>query len=73
MIKQKRVQKYRDVCMILSSLEHFHRVHQEQTERMIHIHGIELYNDTEERFHRLIKKYDKKFNKMRKSLNRNTK
>ena len=61
-----RMNKYRDVAMILSSLEHFHRVHQSQCERIMMAHGIEEYNETEERFHRLIRKYNRKFERMRK-------
>lgn len=63
-----RMNKFRDTALILSSLEHFHRVHQAQTERTIMVHGIERYNDTEERFHRLIKKYNRKFERMRKRV-----
>lgn len=58
--------KFRDTALILTSLEHFHRVHQEQRERTIMMNEIEFYNDTEERFYRLIKKYNRKFERMRK-------
>ena len=61
-----RMNKFRDIALILTSLEHFHRVHQEQIERTIMIHGIEEYNETEEQFHRLIKKYNRKYERMRK-------
>lgn len=63
-----RMNKYKETAIILSSLEHFHRVHQNQADRIIVVHGVEQYNETEERFHRLIKKYDKKFNRMRKRV-----
>lgn len=61
-----RMNKFRDTALILTSLEHFHRIHQEQCERTIMIHGIEEYNETEEQFHRLIKKYNRKYERMRK-------
>ena len=63
-----RMNKYRDTALILSSLEHFHRVHQSQTERTIMTYGVEEYNDTEARFHRLIHKYNRKFERMRKRV-----
>ena len=63
-----QMNRYRDTALILSSLEHFHRVHQSQTERIIMVRGVELYNDTEARFHRLIHKYNRKFERMRKRV-----
>lgn len=63
-----RMNKFRDTALILTSLEHFHRVHQTQSERVIMNHGIDRYNDTEERFHRLIKKYNRKYERMRKRV-----
>lgn len=58
--------KILDTALILKSLEHFHRVNQEQAERIIVKYGNELYNDTEKRFHKLIKKYKRKYERMRK-------
>lgn len=63
-----RMNKFRDTALILSSLEYFHRVHQSQSERIIMAHGIEEFNETEERYHRLIHKYNRKYERMRKRV-----
>lgn len=61
-----RMNRYLDTELILKSLEHSHRVNQEQAEGIIAKYGNELYNDTEKRFHKLIKKYNRKFERMQK-------
>ena len=60
--------KIMDVQLTMQALEYFHKVHQSHLVEHISHFGTEHYNAVEERFYALIKKYNRKYERMRKRV-----
>ena len=58
--------KYIDVRLMLTALEYYHQLHKSHLVDEVSNFGIEYYNFVEERLYKITRKYNRKFERMRK-------
>lgn len=75
---KKRIQKLKDYELILTSLRYAHAKNQKDAIENVkrypdYIDFASIYNETENQFYRLIRKYQTKADKLRKKIRRKVK
>lgn len=58
--------KYTDVRLMVNALEYYHQLHKSHLVDEVSHFGIEHYNFVEERLFKLTRKFNRKFERMRK-------
>ena len=58
--------KYTDVRLMLTALEYYHQLHKSHIVDEVSVLGIDHYNFVEERLFKLTRKFNRKFERMRK-------
>lgn len=77
-MNKKRIQRWKDYELIATSLRYLHTKHQKEADDNVEtfkdaMDFVSLYNEVEFQFMRLIHHYQRKADKLRKKMHRNTK